>query len=71
MKEVLRPLGSLVRTQVTPSTSDSRSGAQEPQTIRRAVRNLLWDKLTGKIDHEVVAYMREHGFDLREYTETR
>lgn len=29
----------------------------------------LWNKLTGKIDHEVAAYMREHGFDLREYTE--
>lgn len=24
----------------------------------------LWDKLTGKIDHEVANYMRDHGFDL-------
>jgi hypothetical protein len=29
----------------------------------------LWDKGTGTIDHAVAAYMREHGFDLREYTE--
>jgi hypothetical protein len=27
----------------------------------------LWDKQTGVIDHEVAVYMREHGFDLREY----
>ncbi len=25
----------------------------------------LWDNLTGKIDKEVAAYMRDHGFDLR------
>ena len=24
----------------------------------------LWDKLTGKIDHDVANYMRDHGFDL-------
>jgi enterochelin esterase-like enzyme len=24
----------------------------------------LWDKLTGKIDHSVADYMRDHGFDL-------
>ena len=24
----------------------------------------LWDKLTGKIDHEVASFMRHHGFDL-------
>jgi enterochelin esterase-like enzyme len=24
----------------------------------------LWDKLTGKIDHEVANYMRDHGYDL-------
>jgi len=29
----------------------------------------LWDKLTGKIDHEVADYMRDHGFDLREYAQ--
>jgi hypothetical protein len=29
----------------------------------------LWDKLTGKIDHEVAKYMREHGYDLRDYIE--
>lgn len=29
----------------------------------------LWDKLTGKIDREVANYMKEHGFDLREYTQ--
>ncbi|HEY7237500.1 MAG TPA: hypothetical protein VH539_25320 [Gemmatimonadaceae bacterium] len=29
----------------------------------------LWDKLTGKIDHEVAAYMRDNGFDLREYAQ--
>jgi hypothetical protein len=28
----------------------------------------LWDKETGKIDHEVANYMRDHGFDLLEYT---
>jgi hypothetical protein len=27
----------------------------------------LWDKRTGHIDHEVAAYMRDHGFDLRAY----
>ncbi len=30
----------------------------------------LWDKLTGKIDHEVSNYMRDRGYDLRYYTET-
>jgi hypothetical protein len=29
----------------------------------------LWNKLTGKIDHEVALYMRDHGYDLRYYTE--
>jgi hypothetical protein len=29
----------------------------------------LWDKLTGKIDREVANYMRENGFDLREYAQ--
>jgi hypothetical protein len=29
----------------------------------------LWDKLTGKIDHSVADYMRDHGFDLRAYAE--
>jgi hypothetical protein len=28
----------------------------------------LWDKETGKIDHDVATYMREHGYDLLEYT---
>lgn len=27
----------------------------------------LWNKRTGTIDHDVAAYMRDHGFDLREY----
>jgi len=27
----------------------------------------LWDKLSGEIDHDVAAHMRDHGFDLREY----
>jgi len=27
----------------------------------------LWDRLTGKIDKEVAAYMRDHGYDLRHY----
>jgi hypothetical protein len=27
----------------------------------------LWDKSTGKIDHNVADYMREHGYDLTEY----
>ena len=27
----------------------------------------LWDKRTGHIDHEVAAYMRDHGYDLRAY----
>jgi hypothetical protein len=27
----------------------------------------LWDKRTGKIDHAVAAYMRDHGYDLRAY----
>ncbi len=29
----------------------------------------LWDKLTGEIDREVADYMRDHGYDLREYAE--
>jgi hypothetical protein len=29
----------------------------------------LWDRLTGRIDHEVAGYMRDHGYDLRDYTE--
>ncbi len=29
----------------------------------------VWDKLTGKIDHEVALYMRDHGYDLRYYAE--
>ena len=27
----------------------------------------LWDKRTGKIDHEVAKYMRDHGYDLTAY----
>ena len=27
----------------------------------------LWDKLTGKIDHSVADYMRDHGYDLMAY----
>ena len=27
----------------------------------------LWDKTTGKIDQSVAAYMREHGYDLKDY----
>ena len=29
----------------------------------------LWDKLTGKIDRDVANYMREQGYDLREYAQ--
>ena len=29
----------------------------------------LWDKLTGTIDRNVANYMRDHGFDLRDYAE--
>jgi hypothetical protein len=29
----------------------------------------LWDKQTGVIDRDVANYMREHGFDLRDYAE--
>jgi S-formylglutathione hydrolase FrmB len=29
----------------------------------------MWDKRTGLIDHDVIAYMREHDFDLRDYLE--
>ena len=29
----------------------------------------LWNKETGTIDHDVAAYMRDHGFDLREYAQ--
>ncbi|MBZ5515851.1 MAG: hypothetical protein LAN62_13600 [Acidobacteriia bacterium] len=29
----------------------------------------LWDKSTGKIDHAVAEYMRDHGYDLRYYVE--
>jgi hypothetical protein len=30
----------------------------------------LWDPVTGEIDHSVAIYMREHGYDLREYLQT-
>jgi Putative esterase len=29
----------------------------------------LWDKLTGRINHDVANYMKEHGYDLLAYTE--
>jgi Putative esterase len=29
----------------------------------------LWDKISGRIDPAVAAYMREHGYDLRSYLE--
>ncbi len=29
----------------------------------------LWDKETGRIDHQVALYMRDHGYDLRYYLE--
>ena len=29
----------------------------------------LWDRETGKIDHEVALYMRDHGYDLRYFAE--
>jgi len=29
----------------------------------------LWDKITGEIDHEVAGYMRDNGYDLRDYIE--
>jgi len=29
----------------------------------------IWDKRTGAIDHDVVNYMRDHDFDLRDYLE--
>jgi hypothetical protein len=28
----------------------------------------LWDKITGEINHEVANYMRDHGYDLLEYS---
>ncbi|MFZ1972158.1 MAG: alpha/beta hydrolase-fold protein [Candidatus Acidiferrales bacterium] len=30
----------------------------------------LWNHLTGKIDHSVANYMRDHGYDLRDYIQT-
>jgi enterochelin esterase-like enzyme len=30
----------------------------------------IWDKQTGKIDHEVAQYMKDHGYDLRHYIES-
>jgi putative esterase len=29
----------------------------------------LWNKLTGVIDHDVAAYWKDHGFDLRDFAE--
>lgn len=29
----------------------------------------LWNKLSGDIDHSVAGYMRDHGYDLRDYLE--
>jgi hypothetical protein len=31
----------------------------------------LWDKRTGMIDREAANYMRDHGYDLRQYIESR
>ena len=31
----------------------------------------LWDKRTGKVDSETATYMRDHGYDLRHYLESR
>ena len=30
----------------------------------------LWDQVTGEIDHSVAIYMREHGYDLRDYLQS-
>ena len=30
----------------------------------------LWDHLTGKVDNSIAFYMRDHGYDLRQYIET-
>jgi hypothetical protein len=30
----------------------------------------LWDPVTGEIDHSVAIYMREHGYDLRDYLQS-
>ena len=31
----------------------------------------LWDRRTGKINHDVANYMRDHGYDLRAYAEQK
>ena len=31
----------------------------------------LWDKRTGRIDQDVALYMRDHGYDLRYYIESK
>jgi hypothetical protein len=39
------------------------------QPTEMAIQRPLWNKTTGKIDHEVATYMRDQGYDLRYYAE--
>jgi hypothetical protein len=54
-------LGSQVRSGQQLAAWEAAYGPVGPDGYPRP----LWDKLTGKIDKEVAAYMRDNGYDLR------
>jgi Putative esterase len=54
-------LGSRVRSGQQIAAWDAAYGPVDNDGYPRP----LWDRLTGKIDHEVALYMRDHGYDLR------
>jgi hypothetical protein len=64
MREMCRlesVLGSHGRSGQQIAAWDAAYGPVGPDGYPR----LLWDRLTGKIDKEVAAYMRDNGYDLR------
>ncbi len=58
-------LGSKNRSGQQMAAFDAAWGPVDAEGYPR----LLFDRLTGKIDKEVAAYMRDNGFDLRDYLE--
>ena len=58
-------LGSNIRSGQQIAAWDAAYGPVGPDGYPRP----LWDRLTGRIDKEVAAYMRDNGYDLRQYLE--
>ena len=58
-------LGSKVRSGGQIAAWDAAYGPVGPDGYPKP----LWDPLTGKIDKDVANYMRDHGYDLRQYME--